>query len=191
MSSRAIFLDRDGTINEEVGYLDNLNLVRLIDGAGKAIKSLNDAGFKIVVVTNQSGVARGYFTEDFVIETNNYIQNLLVKDGAKVDAFYFCPHHVKGLLERYAVECKCRKPSTGMLEKAAKDLDLNISNSIMIGDKITDVQLAKNGGLTSILLLTGFGEDELVKIKENGGPEPDHIFKSIFEAAEFICSTKS
>ena len=191
MPSKAVFLDRDGTINEEVGYVDNLNMVKLIDGAAEAIKAFNEEGYKVIVVSNQSGVARGYFTEEFVIETNNQIQSLLAKDGARVDAFYYCPHHIKGVVEKYLIECKCRKPSTEMLEKARYDLDVDISSSIMIGDKITDIEFAKNGGLTSILLLTGFGEDELVKIKENDSPEPDYIFPSILEAAKFICSIKS
>ncbi|HEX9114396.1 MAG TPA: HAD family hydrolase, partial [Nitrospirota bacterium] len=122
----AVFLDRDGTVIEEVGYLSDLKQLRLIPGAAAAIRGLNDAGFKVVLVTNQSGVARGYFTEAFVRETHDLLEKMLGLEGARLDGVYYCPHHPKAGNSRYTVVCDCRKPGTGMLEQAARELGVDI-----------------------------------------------------------------
>ena len=186
-SKPAVFLDRDGTIIEEVGYIDSPDKVQLIAGADQAIKSFRNAGFKIIVVSNQSGVAHGYFDENTVLLINNRVAESLALNGAIIDAFYFCPHHPDiGDLD-YRKDCECRKPKPGMLLQAVEEHEIDLSKSIMIGDKYTDVKAGKSLNLISILVLTGFGEEEYQKIRSNGlQPEPDFVAQNIREAASFI-----
>ena len=186
-SKPAVFLDRDGTIIEEVGYIDSPDKVQLIAGADQAIKSFRNAGFKIIVVSNQSGVAHGYFDENTVLLINNRVAESFALNGAIIDAFYFCPHHPDiGDLD-YRKDCECRKPKPGMLLQAVEEHEIDLSKSIMIGDKYTDVKAGKSLNLISILVLTGFGEEEYQKIRSNGlQPEPDFVAQNIREAASFI-----
>src|SRR5512146_2027012 len=125
--NRAVFLDRDGTVNEEVGYLGDIEKLVLIPGVARAIRRLRDAGFKIVLVTNQSGVARGYFPETLVHEAHARLDALLKAEGATIDAVYYCPHHPTGGNSEYTVDCDCRKPRTGLLDRAVKDLNIDVS----------------------------------------------------------------
>jgi D-glycero-D-manno-heptose 1,7-bisphosphate phosphatase len=143
--NRAVFLDRDGTINVEVGYLSDLSRLRLIPGAGAAIKRLNDAGLKVVLITNQSGVARGYFPESFVLDTHALLEKMLQEQGARLDGVYYCPHHPKAGTTRYTMTCDCRKPGTGLIDRAARDLTLDVKGSFMVGDKWSDIELGKAG----------------------------------------------
>jgi D-glycero-D-manno-heptose 1,7-bisphosphate phosphatase len=155
---RAVFLDRDGTINVEKNYLHKATDFEFIPGAQEAIKKLKDAGFLVVVVSNQSGIARGYFDETAVESLHQHIQEELANYGTSIDAFYFCPHHpVKGL-GPYKVQCECRKGSPGMLLLAARDYDVDLSRSIMVGDKLADIEAGKRAGCKSLLVLTGYGE---------------------------------
>ncbi|MHB8909204.1 MAG: D-glycero-alpha-D-manno-heptose-1,7-bisphosphate 7-phosphatase [Syntrophales bacterium] len=155
----AVFLDRDGTINEEVGYLDRLEKLRLIPGAAAAIRLINESGMKAVVVTNQSGVARGLFTEAFVDEVHAHLRKMLRKEGSSLDGFYFCPHHPTEGRGRYLRSCNCRKPSPGLLLKAAEELSLEPACSYMIGDTLKDIEAAARIGARGILVRTGYGAD--------------------------------
>ncbi len=180
----AVFLDRDGTIIEEVNYLKDKNDLKLIQGAAKALKKLNKLNFLTVLVTNQSGVARGYFDEDNVSVINNELKNILNKKNANLDAIYYCAHHPNGTVEKYAKQCNCRKPATGMIDNAIKDFEnIDIKNSYVIGDKFIDVELAHNAGCKGILVKTGHGIEE---IKKNKGKAVDYIAQDITDAVNWI-----
>ena len=142
----AVFLDRDGTINEEVGYLDNLDKLKMIPAAYEAIRLINSSGLKAIVVTNQSGVARGFFTEKFVRQTHEIIQTALLEKKASIDKFYYCPHHPTEGTGIYLQNCSCRKPLPGMLMQAEHDLDIELGSSYMIGDTYRDMEAAKKVG---------------------------------------------
>lgn len=157
MPRDAVFLDRDGTLIEEVHYLARPEQVRLIPGAAEAVRRLNHLGVLVVVVTNQAGVARGYFPESRVAEVHAHLAMLLAEQGARVDAFYFCPHHPTEGAGAYRVACDCRKPRPGMLLAAARDLDIDLSRSWMIGDKPCDAEAGRAAGCRSVLVRTGHG----------------------------------
>jgi D-glycero-D-manno-heptose 1,7-bisphosphate phosphatase len=184
--NRAVFLDRDGTVNEEVGYLSDLKQLRLIPGAGPAIKRLNKAGLKVVLVTNQSGIARGYFSESFVRETHELLKRLLGEEGARIDGIYYCPHHPKAGSSPYTTVCDCRKPGTGMIDRAARDLGIDVKQSYVVGDKWSDVESGQRAGALSILVRTGFGEGDPGNLRPPHVREPDFIGHTITEAVEWI-----
>ncbi len=161
---KAIFLDRDGTINEYVGFLGKEEDFRLIPGVSEAIKKINNSGYLAIVVTNQPVIARGEVTEEELEEIHKKMETLLGLDGAYIDDIYYCPHHpdkgFEGEIPELKIECDCRKPKTGMLEKAAREHNIDLSSSIMIGDSTLDIKMAENAGMQSILLKTGQkGED--------------------------------
>lgn len=158
MKVAAIFLDRDGTINEEVGYLNNLANLVLCPQAAMAIKMINVSGMKSVVVTNQSGVARGYFTSAFVAKVHRQLQSMLLPYHAHLDAFYYCPHHPEGQ-GIYRQECKCRKPEPGMILTAARDMGIELRQSYLIGDTRKDMQAALKAGVKGVLVRTGHGRE--------------------------------
>lgn len=157
-TKQAVFLDRDGTINVEKDYLYRPEEFEFIPGAAEAIRLLNRAGFLVVVVTNQSGVARGYYTEQDVYQLHRHIEQLLLMADARIDAWYYCPHHPAGQ-HPYNLDCDCRKPRTGMLEQAAQDLGIDLSRSWMVGDKQVDVEAGIAAGCRPLLVLTGYGAD--------------------------------
>jgi D-glycero-D-manno-heptose 1,7-bisphosphate phosphatase len=160
MSKRpAAFLDRDGTINVEVEYLSEPEQIVLLPGAAAAIARLNRAGIVVVVVTNQAGVARGYFPESRVAQIHARLDELLEAEGARIDRYYYCPHHPTAGLGAYRVECDCRKPKPGMLLAAAKELDLDLARSVLIGDKLLDLEAARQAGCEGILVRTGYGAE--------------------------------
>lgn len=185
---KAVFLDRDGTVNEEVSYLRDLKQLRLIPGAGTAIRRLNEAGLKVVLVTNQSGIARGYFTEAFVQETHELLGRMLAAEQAHIDAVYYCPHHPTAGNSRYTRDCDCRKPGTGLIDRAARDLGIDVSQSYMVGDKWIDVELGQRAGAHSILVKTGYAPDDPGNIRPSHMPDPDFVAHTIVEAADWILS---
>ncbi len=153
-----VFLDRDGTLIEEVGYLSHLDRIVLYPWSIESVKLLNRAGFKVVVVTNQAGVARGLFDEDFIDEAHRFLDQEFGDGGATIDKFYYCPHHPEASVEAYRCECDCRKPKAGMLWKAAQELQLELSHSFVIGDRLSDLRLGPAVGAKSVLVRTGYGE---------------------------------
>lgn len=153
--NKAIFFDRDGVLNVDVIDLHELEKFQWIDGAIDAIKLCNERGFLVVVITNQSGIARGIFTKDDVKKIHSHMQTELEKVGAHIDAFYYCPHHPNGTVEPYAKVCDCRKPKPGLILRACKDLDIDPAKSVMIGDKPRDIESGKNAGVTSSILFEG------------------------------------
>jgi D-glycero-D-manno-heptose 1,7-bisphosphate phosphatase len=150
--NKAFFLDRDGVIVRNVPYLNTIKDLKLLPGVDSAIKLINSFGYKCIVITNQSGVARGIVSVDQIFSIHEYIKKSLEKAGAIIDAFYFCPHHVKGKIGMYTIECDCRKPRSGMYFRAAKDHNLSLANSIMVGDSNIDIEAGRNAGCESFLL---------------------------------------
>ena len=180
----AVFLDRDGTMIEDVGYLDSLERVAFYPWTVDAIRSLNRAGLPVVVVTNQSGVARGIFTEAFVGETHRAIDARLAAGGARVDAYYYCPHHPGGTLAPYARPCDCRKPGRGMIDRAAADLGLDPARSFVVGDTWLDVGLGRTVGARAILVRTGMGAAK--EQQPPAGVTADAVVDNLAAAASWI-----
>lgn len=179
--NRAFFIDRDGVLIEEEDYLDSPERVRLIKGAPEALAAARKNGYLCVVVSNQSGVARGYFEERTVMEVHNRIDELLVKAGARpLDAYYYCPHHPKGVVEEFSVDCDCRKPAPGLFLRAAADFDIDLAESFMIGDKASDIKAAENAGLkASVLVKTGYGPDEVARLQGSPATVADDILSAV------------
>ena len=182
----AVFLDRDGTVCEEVGYVNHPNCLRVYPWSAEAIRKLNQAGLRVIVVTNQSGVGRGYFTEQLVRRVHRHIAYELAARGAKVDAYYYCPHHPNARLEAYRQECRCRKPSTGMLEAAAQRFHIDPRCSYVVGDSYRDVQLGFNAGARTIMVLTGYGRGEYESQRRRWPRKPDLVAANLLEAVESI-----
>jgi D-glycero-D-manno-heptose 1,7-bisphosphate phosphatase len=181
---QAVFFDRDGVINEEVNYLANPDQLKLIAGAGAAISQLNALGIPVVVVTNQAGVARGYFTESDIRLVHERLIDLLSEQGAKVDKIYYCPHHPFAGTTSYTQFCNCRKPEPGMLYKAAADLNLDLGSCYLIGDKASDIIAGQRVGCSTILVKTGHGKKE--HETWNNPSEPKYVASSILEAVQWI-----
>lgn len=182
----AVFLDRDGTVNEEVGYLRDLNDLKLIPGAASAIRKLNESGIAVVLVTNQSGVARGYFSEAFVKETHALLSSMLAQEGARFDGIYYCPHHPTAGESEYTMVCDCRKPATGLLDRAAHDLSIDLHKSFMVGDKWSDVELGHRAGCRSVMVKTGFGSDEAGNKRPLHVKEPEYTAHNLADAVDWI-----
>ncbi len=178
MKRPVVFLDRDGTINEEVGYLDDPARLRLIPGAAEGIKILNRAGFCVVVVTNQSGIARGYFTADTVEAIHQELARQLAECGARIDAFYYCPHHPEA-------GCRCRKPRPGLVERAVQELNLDLGQAYVVGDRLLDLELARNIGARGILVCTGYGKKEAQELAQRGFFSA-RTARDLLEAAQLI-----
>lgn len=175
----AVFLDRDGTIAEEVGYLDHLNRFRIFPFVAQAIRQLNEAKLPVIVITNQSGVARGYFPESLIIAVHELMTTQLAKEGAHVDALYYCPH-------KEGDACACRKPKPGMLESAAREHGLDLRRSFVVGDRYGDIELAHSVGARAILVRTGYGEGEMKSNSAKWPAPPDFIAENLGAAANWI-----
>jgi D-glycero-D-manno-heptose 1,7-bisphosphate phosphatase len=153
LNRRAVFLDRDGVINEERGYVHTPDQFILIPRVVAAIRNLRLSGFKVVVITNQSGVARGFFNVATVDKLHRHFQEILGAEGEHVDGIYYCPHHPEGTVTEYAVHCDCRKPMPGLLLQAAKELNLDLSASYLVGDKLSDIQAGRQASLREEFLV--------------------------------------
>jgi D-glycero-D-manno-heptose 1,7-bisphosphate phosphatase len=179
--NRAVFLDRDGTINVEREFLHRTEEFQFISGAAQAIRLLNEAGFRVIVVTNQSGIARGYYDEAAVNRLHRYMDEELISFGASIDAYYFCPHHPEHGMDDNGKTCGCRKPLPGMLLQAAADFSLDLSTSFIIGDKLADVQAGLNAGCRPLLVRTGHGDEETAKL-----PADIPVYDDLLTAARAI-----
>lgn len=182
----AVFLDRDGTINEQLGYINHISRFVLLPGVGAAIAKLNAAGVTVVVVSNQSGVARGYFPEELVYEVHLKMESLLDMDHAKLDGVYFCPHHPDAELEEYRQACDCRKPTTGLIKQAADELGIDLSRSYIVGDRVSDIKTGRKAKLGSVLVLTGYGRGDLEYILPHSDVEPDFIAENLTQSVDWI-----
>ncbi len=180
----AVFLDRDGTLIEERGYLDKLEDIALFPGTLAALRHLREAGYALVLVTNQAGVARGFFDEAFVQKAHRHLAGMLAAENVVLDGYYYCPHHPDGVVAEYARSCRCRKPAPGMVEQAVRDLDLDVDRSFVVGDKWLDVELAANAGARGILVRTGYGAG--IEDRRPGLTRPVAIVDTILDAAREI-----
>lgn len=184
---KIVFLDRDGTINEEVEYLHRPSDLVILPGVTAALKRLKEQGFHLVVVTNQAGVARGYYSESDVDQLHEYMNRLLSEDGAEIDRFFYCPHHPVHGIGAYKKSCHCRKPDIGMFEMAEKYFHVDKSHSYMIGDKLLDTEAGHKYGVSSVLVGTGYGTELYDSLtKEEKTEAFDAYAKDMTAAAEWI-----
>ena len=191
MSRRAIIMDRDGTVCDEVGYINHVDRIRLLPRSTAAIRLANEADFQTVVVTNQAGVARGYFAESLIDEVHDRVRELLAEGGARLDGIYYCPHHPEVGAPAYRKECTCRKPSPGMLERARDEMGIDLSASFMIGDTIKDIEAGGRAGATTILVLSGYGKGELEYQSHAWKIQPDHVADDLLTAITWILERES
>lgn len=182
----AVFIDRDGTISEEVGYINHLSRFRLFPYAAAAIRRLNENGWLAIVTTNQAGVARGYFSEDMVRTIHRAMTEELARSDARLDAIYYCAHHPTVGEHPYRVDCDCRKPKPGLISRAASDFDIDLRNSWMVGDRYSDIELARNAGVRSMFLLSGYGRGEWEHQRANWTAQPDLVAEDLLAAVEAI-----
>ncbi|MFN8059930.1 MAG: HAD family hydrolase [Vicinamibacterales bacterium] len=180
----AIFLDRDGTIIEEVGYLSTTEQLTIFEWSVEALGRLRQAGFKLVIVTNQAGVARGFFDEARVAEVNAFLCARLAEAGIRIDAVYYCPHHPDGTVPAYRTPCGCRKPQPGMVDRACEDLGIDVARSFVVGDRWSDVELARAVGAEAVLVKSGYGRHALAAPKP--GVDADAVVDTLLDAAHWI-----
>ena len=182
----AVFLDRDGTINEQMGYINHLTRFHLLPGVGGAIRTLNEHDLPVVVVTNQSGLARGYFPESLLDAVHDEMRRLLAAQGAHIDGLYVCPHHPEAKEERFRRACNCRKPKTGLLEQAAAEMGLDVQRSYMVGDRWSDLRCGAAVGTKTILVLTGYGRGDACYIGPGQAVQPDYVAEDLSAAVRWI-----
>ena len=186
MKRPAIFMDRDGTISEEVGYVNHPARFRLFPYTADAIRLLNDNGWLAIVVTNQAGVARGYFSEDIIIQIHDQVQRDLQTVAARLDAIYYCAHHPSIGEPPYRLDCDCRKPRTGLIDRAVADFEIDLERSWMVGDRYGDIELARNAGLHSAFVLSGYGRGEWEYQRASWQIEPELVAEDLLEAVKII-----
>jgi D-glycero-D-manno-heptose 1,7-bisphosphate phosphatase len=190
-SRPVVFIDRDGTLTEEVGYVNHPKRLKLLPRSAAAVRRLNDARVAAVVVTNQAGIARGYFSEDVLHAVNASLTEQLKHAGAHLDGIYVCPHHPTEGVAPWRAECDCRKPKPGLLVRAAADLDLDLTRSAMIGDKASDLEVAPHVGARPVLVLTGYGLGEWEYRRAAFRVAPAHVADDLLDAVDwFLGSTR-
>lgn len=181
---KAAFIDRDGVINEERNYVHRIEDFLLLPGVFQGLALLRDADYRLIVVTNQAGIARGYYDQVAMDHLHDHLREQLAYHGVALDAIYFCPHHPEGTIKALAIECDCRKPKPGMLLKAAEDFDLNLAKSVLIGDKLSDVQAGKRAGLGRIAIVKSGHH-----VEPSAFVEADVIASDLLHAARVLINT--
>jgi len=187
MKRRALLLDRDGTICEDVGYLGVVEDLRLLPRSADAIVAATAAGFQCVLITNQAGVARGVLDESRLDEIHDRLRELLDTEGARLDGIYYCPHHPEGEIDRYRASCDCRKPKAGMLLRARDEMGIDLGLSYVVGDHLRDIEAGHAAGTSTVLVLTGHGREQYAK-RDPATPRPTHVAEDLHEAVEWILS---
>jgi D-glycero-D-manno-heptose 1,7-bisphosphate phosphatase len=182
----ALFIDRDGTISEEVGYVNHPSRYRVFDFAAEAVRRLNEANWLAVLVTNQAGVARGYFAEEMIGTVHEILIHELAARGARLDAIYYCPHHPSVGETPYRINCDCRKPQPGLVHRATRELDVDLTRSWMVGDRYGDIEMARNAGLRAALVLTGYGRGEWEYRRGEWAHHPDLIAENLLEVVKTL-----
>lgn len=191
MKKSAVFLDRDGTINEQMGYINHLSRFHLLPGVADAIRELNDRSIPVFVVTNQSGLARGYFPERVLDAVHGAMAERLQAEGARLDGVYVCPHHPEAKEERYRLDCLCRKPKPGLFLQAAADHDLDLTRSYVVGDRWSDLKAAAACGAKGVLVLTGYGRGDYEYIGPRQEIQPSHVADDLVAAVQWIVKEMS
>lgn len=186
MKHPAVFIDRDGTISEEVGYVNHPSRFQLYPYSSTAIKLLNDNGWFAILVTNQAGVARGYFSEDVVKQVHQRLEDELLSASARLDAIYYCVHHPTVGEPPYRSDCDCRKPKAGLIKRASSDFEIDLAASWMVGDRYSDIELARNAGVQSCFVLSGYGKGEWEYQRTGWEYQPDLICENLLEAVKTI-----
>jgi D-glycero-D-manno-heptose 1,7-bisphosphate phosphatase len=189
-SRPAVFIDRDGTLTDEVGYVNHPSRLRLLPRSAEAIRRLNAAGIAAVVVTNQAGIARGYFSEEVLHAVNDALTAELGRAGARLDGLYVCAHHPSEGEPPWRAQCECRKPRPGLLLRAAAELGLDLPRSTMVGDKPSDLAVGRAVGAAGVLVLTGYGLGEWEYRRQHFGTEPDHVAADLLDAVEWALATR-
>ncbi len=182
----AVFIDRDGTLTEEVGYVNHPSRLRLLPRSAEAVRRLNEAGVAAVVTTNQAGVARGYFSETVLQQVNEALVAQLAREGARLDGLYVCAHHPTEGAPPFRMDCDCRKPKPGLLLRAARDLGLDLGASTVVGDKPSDLEVAHRVGARGVLVLTGYGLGELEYRRASFPVAPDHVAEDLLAAVDWV-----
>ena len=185
VSRPAVFIDRDGTLTEEVGYVNHPSRLRLLPRAAQAIRRLNEAEVAAVLVTNQAGIARGYFSEDVLHAVNDSLVAQLKDAGAHLDGIYVCPHHPREGEPPFRADCECRKPKPGLLVRAAAELGLDLRASTMVGDKASDLVPARTVGARGVLVLTGYGRGEWEYRRDHFPVPPHFVASDLLDAVEW------
>lgn len=183
---KAVFLDRDGTINIDTGYIDTPERFEFIPGSLTAIRRLKQAGFLIVVITNQAGIAKGIIRQENVAVLNEAFIEMLKAAGARCDGYYFCPHHPEGVIEKYRQTCSCRKPEPGLILRAVASFGIDLRQSFMVGDKLSDLLAARHAGIRSLLVMTGYGRTELERSPQVCGAAASVAVYDLYDAASWI-----
>lgn len=183
---RAVFMDRDGTVSEEVGYVNHPSRYRVFPYSAEAVRLLNSRGWLAVLVTNQAGVARGYFTEELIGSVHAILRTELEREGARLDAIYYCAHHPSVGQPPYRLDCDCRKPRPGLIRRAAQELEIDLERSWMIGDRYSDVELARNAGVRAAFVMSGYGRGEWEFQRAGWRTEPDLVAEDLLEAVRKI-----
>jgi D-glycero-D-manno-heptose 1,7-bisphosphate phosphatase len=186
---RAVFMDRDGTISEEVGYVNHPTRYRVFPYSAEAVRLLNEAGWLAILVTNQAGVARGYFTEDLIGEVHGRLERELERGGARLDALYYCAHHPTVGEIPYRFDCDCRKPKPGLIKRAADKFEIDLKQSWMIGDRYSDIELARNAGTRAAFVLSGYGRGEWEYQRAAWKHEPELVAENLLEAVRKIVTS--
>jgi D-glycero-D-manno-heptose 1,7-bisphosphate phosphatase len=190
-SRPAVFIDRDGTLTEEVGYVNHPARLRLLPRSAEAIRRLNAAGVPAVVVTNQAGIARGYFSEEVLRLVNEALAAALRREGARLDGVYVCTHHPTEGRPPFRAPCDCRKPRPGLLRRAAADLGLDLARSTMVGDKPSDLVPGRAVGAAAVLVLTGYGLGEWEFRRAGFEVQPDHVAADLLDAVDWVLARRA
>lgn len=190
MRRPAVFIDRDGTISEEVGYVNHPSRYRVYPYSAEAVGKLNQAGWLAILVTNQAGVARGYFAESMIREVHHILTDELAREGARLDAIYYCPHHPSVGAPPFRQACDCRKPLPGLITRAAAEHHIDLDNSWMIGDRASDVELARNANLRSAFVLSGYGRGEWEFSRHTFKHTPEIIAENLLDAVNQILARR-
>jgi D-glycero-D-manno-heptose 1,7-bisphosphate phosphatase len=186
MTNHAIFLDRDGTLNVDDGHITGPDQFRLYDFAAEAVRLINQSGRMAVVLTNQSGIARDYLTEATLLEIHDLMEEELRSQGARIDAIYYCAHHPDYGSPPYRLDCDCRKPKPGLVQRAARDLDLDLRGCYVIGDRYRDIAAGHAAGARGVMVMTGLGREEYEADREHWPRQPDYIAEDLLEAVKWI-----
>lgn len=186
MARKVAFIDRDGTINIDAGYINHPDRFIIYPFALQAMKMLSNGGYDIVIITNQAGLSNGYFTEETMNKIHSKLFLACKESGVEIVGLYYCPHSPSAKVEKYKAECDCRKPKPGLILRAKEELDIDLENSFMIGDKYSDIMAGKNAGCKTILVKTGYGEGELTQNEDKWKEKPDFIAKDLLSAARII-----
>ena len=186
----AVFIDRDGTINEQLGYVNHLSRFVILPGVSEALRLLNKNDFWAIIVSNQGGVARGYFPMDLVHKIHGFLTSSLKDQGATFDGIFYCPHHPAGIVPEYSSDCECRKPKPGLINQALEAFDIDMSGSYVIGDRYVDIELASRVNIKGILVKTGYGLGEIEYVLPYEPVKPSYIAQDLLDAVKWILGSK-